>query len=250
MSQAIYEFPLNEKVRTYLRLEQLFKQLVNANSGTEDWQFINFLSSLFTLLDLLERIDLRNDILKDIELHEKNLVIWSQHPDIDNEALQLSLQKILRLRESLKGTKKIGADLKEDRFLASIRQRFTIPGGTCSFDLPNLHYWLRQPPAEKLRCVKGWMAELAAMQAGVAITLSFLRERGRFNPIVAEKGFFQGVAEDKNELIRVISNTDESYYPMLSGNKYRYAIRFTLFSPTLQGRSGVDSVVQFKLACC
>jgi len=181
MSQAIYEFPLNEKVRTYLRLEQLFKQLVNANSGTEDWQFINFLSSLFTLLDLLERIDLRNDILKDIELHEKNLVIWSQHPDIDNEALQLSLQKILRLRESLKGTKKIGADLKEDRFLASIRQRFTIPGGTCSFDLPNLHYWLRQPPAEKLRCVKGWMAELAAMQAGVAITLSFLRERGRFN---------------------------------------------------------------------
>jgi len=67
---------------------------------------------------------------------------------------------------------------------------------------------------------------------------------------VAEKGFFQGVAEDKNELIRVISNTDEGYYPMLSGNKYRYAIRFTLFSPTLQGRSGVDSVVQFKLACC
>jgi cell division protein ZapD len=90
MSQAIYEFPLNEKVRTYLRLEQLFKQLVHANSATENWQFINFFSSLFTLLDLLERLDLRSDVLKDIEQHEKNLVIWSQHPNIDNEALQAS----------------------------------------------------------------------------------------------------------------------------------------------------------------
>ena len=80
MSQAIYEFPLNEKVRTYLRLEQLFKQLEQGKTADEDWQYINFLDSLFTLLDLSERIDLRNDVLKDIESHEKNLVIWSQHP--------------------------------------------------------------------------------------------------------------------------------------------------------------------------
>ena len=250
MSQAIYEFPLNEKVRTYLRLEQLFKQLVNVSSATENWQFIHFFSSLFTLLDLLERLDLRNDVLKDIELHEKNLVIWSQHPNIDNDALQQSLQKILRLRESLKGTKKIGADLKEDRFLASIRQRFTIPGGTCSFDLPNLHYWLQQANNEKIRQVQTWMQELASIKEAIEITLSFLRERGRFVQYDAEKGFYQGVAEDKNELIRVFSATDQGYYPMLSGNKYRYAIRFTLFTPTVQGSSSVDTVVPFKLACC
>ena len=75
MSQAIYEFPLNEKVRTYLRLEQLFKQLEQGKQATDDWQYINFLDALFTLLDLLERLDLRNDVLKDIEIHEKNLVI-------------------------------------------------------------------------------------------------------------------------------------------------------------------------------
>lgn len=250
MSQAIYEFPLNEKVRTYLRLEQLFKQLVQAKTATEDWQYINFFNSLFTLLDLLERLDLRTDVLKDIELHEKNLVIWSQHPNIDNEALQHSLQKILRLRESLKGTKKIGADLKEDRFLASIRQRFSIPGGTCSFDLPNLHYWLQQEDGEKHKHVKMWMQELTAIKEAIEITLSFLRERGRFSAFEAEKGFYQGVAEDKNELIRVYCTTNQGYYPMLSGNKYRYAIRFTLFTPTIQGTSAVDSMVTFKLACC
>ena len=79
MPQAIYEFPLNEKVRTYLRLEQLFQQLNQVKHATESWQYIHFLSSLFTLLDLLERLDLRTDVLKDLEAHEKNLVLWSQY---------------------------------------------------------------------------------------------------------------------------------------------------------------------------
>ncbi|WP_158971026.1 cell division protein ZapD [Paraglaciecola sp. L3A3] len=250
MSQAIYEFPLNEKVRTYLRLEQLFMQLEQAKQATEDWQYINFLDCLFTLLDLLERIDLRNDVLKDIELHEKNLVIWSQHPNIDNDALQAALQKILRLREALKGNKKIGSELKEDKFLSSIRQRFSIPGGTCSFDLPNLYYWLKQPLNFKQQTVCTWLQELVPVQQAMEMTLSFLRERGRFTSITAEKGFHQGIAEDKNELIRVLSDTDGGYYPMLSGNKYRYAIRFTLFTPTVEGSTGVESTVQFKLASC
>ncbi|MGJ8679611.1 cell division protein ZapD [Paraglaciecola sp.] len=250
MSHAIYEFPLNEKVRTYLRLEQLFKQLEQGKLASEDWQYINFLDSLFTLLDLLERIDLRNDVLKDIELHEKNLVIWSQHPNIDNDALQNALQKILRLREALKGTKKIGSELKDDRFLSSIRQRFAIPGGTCGFDLPNLHYWLQQPLEAKQQNINSWLQEVIAIQQAMDMTLSFLRERGRFSQVHAEKGFYQGIAEDKNELIRVLSPTDQGYYPILSGNKYRYAIRFTLFTPTPEGSSGVDSAVDFKLASC
>jgi cell division protein ZapD len=250
MSQAIYEFPLNEKVRTYLRLEQLFKQLAQVKTASEDWQFINFLDSLFTLLDLLERLDLRNDVLKDIEAHEKNLVIWSEHPDIDNDALQLALQKILRLREALKGAKKIGSDLKEDRFLASIRQRFSIPGGTCSFDLPNLHYWLQQPESLKHKDIQRWFQEVVLINDAIDITLSFLRERGRFSDMQAEKGFYQGVADDKNELIRVFSTTDQGYFPMLCGYTYRYAIRFTLFTPNIQGGTGVEETIPFKIACC
>ncbi|MEP1385184.1 MAG: cell division protein ZapD [Paraglaciecola sp.] len=250
MSQAIYEFPLNEKVRTYLRLEQLFKQLEQGKAAVEDWEYINFLDCLFTLVDLTERIDLRNDVLKDIELHERNLVIWSKHPNIDEEALQFALKKILRLRESLRTNKKVGAELKEDRLLSSIRQRFSIPGGTCSFDLPNLHYWLQQPLAFKKQQVQAWLDELMPIQQSMEVTLSFLRERGRFTDVNAEKGFYQGIAEDKNELIRVLAATDQGYYPMLSGNKYRYAIRFTLFVANMNGSSAVDSTVSFKLACC
>lgn len=250
MTYAVYEFPLNEKVRTYLRLEQLFKQLNQGVSASEDYQFISFFEALFTLLDLLERLDIRNDILKDIEAHEKNLVHWSQHPKIDTDALQAALQKILKLRDELKHSKKIGASLKEDKFLASIRQRFSIPGGTCSFDLPNLHYWLKQPIENAHQDVRQWLDELKLINDAIDITLSFLRERGRFAEVTAQNGFYQGVAEDKNELIRVYSATNEGFYPMLSGNKYRYAIRFMLFVPSDNGGVAVESDVTFKLASC
>lgn len=250
MSHAVYEFPLNEKVRTYLRLEHIFVQLKQGTKATEEWQFINFFDSLFTLLDLLERLDLRNDILKDIETQEKNLVHWSQHPNIDNHALQVALQRIVRLRDQLKTSKKLGSTLKEDRFLASIRQRFSIPGGTCSFDLPNLHFWLKQPAEVCHKQIDSWMQELLVICDAIDIVLSFLRESGRFAKLVAEKGFYQGIAEDRSELIRVHCATDQGYYPILSGNKYRYAIRFMLFVPSTDGSAAVDSDVEFQLASC
>lgn len=250
MTHAVYEFPLNEKVRTYLRLEQLFKQLENCKTFSKEWQFITFFESLFTLLDLLERVDLRNDILKDIDAHEKNLQYWAKHPKIDTEALQQTLKRIVKLREDLKGAKKVGSRLKDERFLMSIRQRFAIPGGACSFDLPNLHYWLKQPQDNIQQDIDRWLGEFGLVKQSIEITLSFLREKGRFQSFDAEKGFYQGVAEDKNELIRVHCATDNGYYPTLSGNKYRYAIRFMLFTPDEQGQVAVESNISFKLACC
>ena len=250
MTNAVYEFPLNEKVRTYLRLEQLFRQLSQVKQAEADWQYINFFEALFTLLDLLERLDIRNDVLKDIETQEKNLVHWSTHPKIDTQALQATLQKILKIRDELKAAKKAGSRLKEDKFLASIRQRFSIPGGTCSFDLPNLHYWLKQPAEAKQQDVNDWLEELSLVNQAIEVCLSFLRERGRFNDVTANKGFYQGIADDKSELIRVFSETDKGFYPILSGNKYRYAIRFMLFTPTETGSTAVDADVIFKIASC
>ncbi|GGD64752.1 cell division protein ZapD [Lacimicrobium alkaliphilum] len=250
MNQAVFEFPLNEKVRTYLRLEQLFKQLSQANSAQEDWQYVKFIESLFTLLDLAERVDVRNDLLKDIDLHEKNLDHWAQHPNIDMAALKQAKDNVAGLRDALKSAKKFGSALKEEKFLMSIRQRFFIPGGACSFDLPNLHYWLRQSQQYKQQILLGWLDEFSLMKQAIELTLSFLRERGRFEQVEAEKGFYQGVADDKNEMIRVYCQTDQGYFPTLSGNKYRYAIRFMFFNPEEAGQVAMESMVTFRLASC
>ena len=234
MGHAVFEFPLKEKVRNYLRVEQLLGQLkITAKSEHTHLQLV-FFEQLFELLDLIERLDLRSDLTKDLEAHEKNLVYWSKHPKIDSTALD----------------RRFGSALKEDKLLSAIRQRFAIPGGACSFDLPNLHFWLQQPLEQRLAEIAQWLETLALLDDAIAVSLSFIRERGQFINVVVDNGFYQGAAEDKNELIRVKCSVDEGYYPTLSGNKYRYALRFMLFSPQ-EGQSGaVESSIQFRLAAC
>jgi cell division protein ZapD len=250
MSKAVYEFPLKEKVRNYLRVEHLMTQLkLGAESKNAGLQ-LYFFEQLFTLLDLIERIDIRTDVIKDLDAHERNLVYWSQHPNIDNNALQQTLQSILRVRNELKGCKKIGADLKDDKFLSAIRQRFAIPGGTCSFDLPNLHYWMHQDVNQRNADIQSWLSPYTLMEDAIAITLSFLRERGRFTNVIAENGFYQGVAGDKSELIRIRCETAVPYYPTLSGNKYRYALRFMRFNQSPGQSPAMAENIQFEIAAC
>lgn len=250
MSDAVFEFPLKEKVRNYLRVEQLLGQLkITAKAEQSSLQLV-FFEQLFELLDLIERIDLRSDLTKDLEAHEKNLVYWSKHPKIDATALENALKTVLRLRQKIKTDGRFGSALKEDKFLSSIRQRFAIPGGACSFDLPNLHFWLHQPLERRLNEITQWLETLALLDDAITVSLSFIRERGQFKTTVAESGFFQGAAEDKNELIRVKCRVDEGYYPTLSGNKYRYALRFMLFSTEDSKSGAVEENVQFLLAAC
>ena len=250
MSDAVFEFPLKEKVRNYLRVEQLLGQLkITAKAEQSSLQLV-FFEQLFELLDLIERIDLRSDLTKDLEAHEKNLVYWSKHPKIDTTALEHALKTVLRLRQKIKTDGRFGNALKEDKLLSSIRQRFAIPGGACSFDLPNLHFWLHQPLERRLNEITQWLETLALLDDAITVSLSFIRERGQFKTTVAENGFFQGAAEDKNELIRVKCRVDEGYYPTLSGNKYRYALRFMLFSTEDSKSGSVEENVQFLLAAC
>ena len=102
MGHAVFEFPLKEKVRNYLRVEQLLGQLkITAKSEHTHLQLV-FFEQLFELLDLIERLDLRSDLTKDLEAHEKNLVYWSKHPKIDSTALEQALKTVLTLKQKLK----------------------------------------------------------------------------------------------------------------------------------------------------
>ena len=250
MTTTIYEFPLKEKVRNYLRIEHLLAQLKTGASVQNPALQIYFFEQLFTLMDLLDRLDLRTDLVKDLDVHERNLVHWSQHPNIDTNALEQSLKLIIQLKGKLKEERKFGTALKDDKFLASIRQRFSIPGGTCSFDLPNLHYWLNRPQDDIHQSIKNWLLSLKLLEETVSVLLSFLRERGQFKPFEASNGFYQGVADDKCGLMRIRCDSNQGYYPTFSGNKYRYAIRFMLFESAAGQSPSVENTVSFAMASC
>lgn len=250
MSVALYEFPLCEKVRNYLRLEQLFAQLKESQSARTENQYLYFFEVLFNVTDLVDRLDLRTDFLRDIDAHERKLVHWSQHPDIDTEALELALQNLHRIGSDIKKNKKLGASLREEKFLNNIRQRFAIPGGVTSFDLPSLFCWLKQASHIKQSDMQKWVSQLSLINTSLEMLLSFLREKSSFQDMVIQSGFYQGSVEDKIELVRIQCDLASGIYPVVSGSRSRYGVKFMKLQPEAGTSGAVTDTVMFKLASC
>lgn len=250
MNQANFEFPLNEKVRNYLRVEHMFNSIVDLESCCAKNNEVIFLRNLFQLLDLIERVDLKSELIRDLNIYNQHLNHWLTFPNVNKDKLNTALDEVTQTIDALNTSPRIGCSLKQDRFLSAIRQRFSIPGATCSFDLPKLHFWLNQSSESKIKQMQDWLAPMRLLQDSIRLVLTFIRQRKPLEDVTATNGFYQGVADNKVELIRIEYNHTLDYYPTLSGNKYRYAVRFMRFNDDNHPENDNNKDISFKLASC
>lgn len=248
MPSLLFEHPLNERIRNYLKLEHLFQQLDNSSNYDIKTTYASFFSTLFSIIDTLERNDIRGDLIKELEKLEQNLVIWSQAPNVDNSRLEDNLKQTIALLCELKKTQQLWMQYKEDKFLTSLKQRFAMQGGTCAFDVPQLHFWLNQDPEQIQNELAEWMTMFNSISTSLFLILRFIRLRSDFEPIDTDSGFYQGNGESLS-LLRIKTPEDAHYYPTVSGNKFRYSIRFVI--PCVEtGRRYLKQPITFELAKC
>jgi len=248
MTQILYEHPLNERIRNYLKLEHLFSQANDCLQSKISVSHQVFFNALFAIVDTLERNDVRGDLIKDLEKLEQNLVVWSQAPEIDNSVLDENLKQTIELICQLKSKNQLWAALKNDKFLATLKQRFAMQGGSSSFDLPQLQFWLHQDSKILAEDVQGWLVLLEQIKNALDLVLKFIRQRARFQHIETESGFYQDNGEGIL-LLRIKVDQQLPYYPTVSGNRFRYSIRF--MSPcNITGRKYSNNATSFDLARC
>lgn len=248
MTTILYEHPLNERIRNYLKLEQLFKQVASCAHADISISHQVFFNALFAIIDTLERTDIRGELIKDLEKLQQNLVIWSQAPDIDTSALEANLQETVSLVTQLRVNNQTWCQLKEHKLLASLKQRFAIQGGNSSFDLPQLQFWLHQPTSIITHDIEQWLSFLDNIKQSLALVLKFIRQRAEFETIDTESGFYQDNGEGLL-LLRIQVDQSAKYYPTISGNRFRYSIRFML-PCELDGRRYSNQATKFQLARC
>jgi cell division protein ZapD len=248
MTSILYEHPLNERIRNYLKLEQLFAQVNDCLQYDIATTHSVFFNAFFAILDTLERNDIRGDLIKDLEKLEQNLVIWSQLPDVDSSALDNNLKQTVELSSQLKVISPVWLQLKEDKFLVGLKQRFAIQGGSSRFDLPQLQFWLNQSTEQVLNEANHWLSLLQQIHDALAINLKFVRQRCEFESIETESGFYQDSGEGIC-LLRIKVANDLAFYPTVSGNRFRYSIRFMLPCEK-NGRKYSNQATKFQLARC
>ncbi|MCW8334543.1 cell division protein ZapD [Vibrio paucivorans] len=245
MTTHKFEHPLNEKTRIYLRVESLLKQLHVSSQFSDDLQHLLFFRSLFDLLEIFEQIQLKSELAKDIEKQRLSYKSWLNVDGVDQGMLLDVLKEVDAVHNDLMGAERFGQSLKEDRFLSTIRQRFNLPGGACCFDLPALDHWLHLPIEQKNSDTNQWMDTLQPLANALQLWLKLARETGHFKSRIAQNGFYQSDAEDAN-ILRLDIPLSYGVYPMISGHKNRFAIKFIDF----QTGQACTQDIEFELAVC
>jgi cell division protein ZapD len=246
-----YEYPLNERIRTLQRLEDLFDRGSHFAGAEGAPEHHVALLTLFEILEVASRADLKFDLIQELERQRQILVSFRNNPDISEEALSGALYEIEQASTALLNMRgKVGQYLRENEWLMSIKSRASIPGGVCEFDLPSYHYWLHCDPATRRRNLGGWLNPMLPIRDGLAIVLRLLRASGRAEDYVARGGAFQLMLGGKTaQMVRLRVRRAEAHVPEISANKYALNIRFTTPGCDARPRQA-ESDVPFEMTFC
>lgn len=246
-----YEFPLNERVRTLLRLEDLYSRIVPLIENDNHCSHHAALSVLFEILEVTGRADLKSDLLQELERQKRLLAALHNNPEISEEALESLLGQIETVSTQLFGMSgKIGQHLRDNEWLMGIKQRSCIPGGMCEFDLPSYHYWQHMAPELRRKQLNAWLAPMLPIYDALKILLKLQRENGKLHHFTAVHGNFQQMQGGRvAQLLRIRLDASLPCIPEVSANKYALNIRF--ISADFAAKTTLyDQDVEFDLTFC
>jgi cell division protein ZapD len=223
----LYEYPFNERIRTYLRLEQLFQRLAELLSRTHPVDHHFAIQTLFEILEMASRSDLKSEVLKDLERQKQVFNSYRGNPAIAESVLDNFIDRLDRCFNALRDEGRIGHALLKDDSLMAIRSRMAIPGGTCAFDLPAYHHWQHQPSERRLQDLNTWTQALADLATPVQLLLQLLRNTGAAHKVVTQNGLFQqNLPQNRTfQLLRLYIYPSLDLVPEISGNRLMYSVR-------------------------
>lgn len=248
-----YEQPLNERIRTFLRLEHLFAQLHFMNQPPQSiWHYRALLSTLIEILNIFDRADIKTEFLKECDRLKIQFTKLFKSPNVNGKRLQDIIQKIdiqADILQNMKG--RIGQGLREHELITAIKHRLAIPGGSCNFDLPQYHYWLNENEAKRHKDIESWLQTFKPIEDTTLLILELIRNSAYTEAQTAPSGFFQKTLDNATpcQLIRVTLQGSKDLFPEISGGKHRINIRFLRLEDNGHPVQ-TEHDVSFKLICC
>ncbi len=250
----IFEQPLNERMRTFLRLDFLYNQALYHNEKASQWGSRAAVGSLIDILAITTRSDVRSEVLKEIERHLSQLSEFENKAGVDSSRLRALINNLSRLRSALSAAGGTYVQpLRDSEFLAAIKHRSAIPGGTCEFDLPDYFYWLNQDAGSRTQAFNEWLALLRPLCDAVAEVLWLTRQNGRSRKETAASGGTFTINFERDtplQLLRICLPADAGIYPEISGSHHRCSVRFLRWNGLAARPSQAEGDISFQLITC
>lgn len=248
----LYEHPLSERVRTWLRLEYLFDRLEQLLVRTSVLDHHYALLTLFELIEVMGRADLKSDVLQDLTRQKNYYAGFRNNPTVSKTALDSVLARMEQAFNALNAQRgKPGQELTDSEWLMSVRRRAAMPAGACGFDVPVYHAWLQQSATVRHRDLMQWANPFAPMAQAIALLLQLLRESGQPQWVSAQNGqYVQVLALEKTyRLLRLRIDPALDLIPEISA--HRRAISINLTRREADGKTHlVRETVPLELSLC
>ena len=250
-----FEFPLNERIRRLLRIEEIYQKFEHQLKNTHDYFEFGCFNTLFEIVQLVSRSDLKIDFLQELERQEKKQSTLQSDQALKEE--QLDLKKIISMiqvaRKKLENIDvKPGFNFNNNLFLEEVKKRITSPGGLLDVDFPNFHNWtIQKTRKSKLEDFKSWSEPLMVFKDAASVLLIILRNQRHLELLKAKEGKHQKTIDPLKtfDLIRLEIAENLYVYPEISANKYTVNIFFKELSKELR-KEAVKSNLEFKYSIC
>jgi cell division protein ZapD len=250
---AYYEQPVSERMRTFMRLEFLYQQMLYNSEQESDWATRATISSLLEIMAILSRGDVRSEVHKELDQQLTILQRFQSQPGVDSKRLDSLVRNLIDSRAEL-GSVGTGflQPLKDSDFLNAIKNRSAIPGGTCEFDLPEYSHWLRQSFTRRDEDMNVWIGAIRPLCDAVTEVLWLIRESAQTSDKMAINGMYQhSMQKDAHcRLLRVNLLQHSSLYPEISGSQHRFTVRFLEWSTVDSRAVQTGHDVPFQLSIC
>ncbi len=252
-NKIVYEQPLNERMRSWLRLEHLFNCVDYRLKGLSDWDSRSAVEGVLEIFEFVSRNDIKAELIKDLEHHLKQLQRWREMPQVDDNLLNQLLEKLHNFLDALISLERpFSQGFQEHHLLNSIQQRCSIPGGTCRFDLPAYHHWLQRNAKARHADLLEWLSSFTPLREANELNLYLTRQNALPSSEIAVGGFFQAKLNTQTafQIIRITLPQDALYYPEMSGGKHRITLRFLEHRQLRDKPIQTEQDVSFELCCC
>lgn len=240
-------------MRTFLRLEFLYRQMLFNIDDDADWATRAVITTLLEIMSILVRGDIRSDVHKELDLQIADLERYQSQPQVDGRRLDALIGNLVASRNDIDaaGTNFL-QPLKDSEFLSAIKHRSAIPGGTCEFDLPEYSHWLRLPIERRQEDLADWLNVVRPVCDAVIELMWLIRESAQPQEKTAINGMYQHrMQKDVScKLLRVTLADDCSLYPEISGSQHRFTVRFLEWSSVGNRAVQTGHDVAFHIAIC
>ena len=237
-----YEFPLNEKIRRFLRIEEIFSKIDYQQKSRQVFSEYGLFTLLFDLMTTASRSDLKVELLQTLDAEQ--IKLKNQRKSTKNNEL---IKKISSAKKNLeKSIIQPGFYFGNDRLIQEIKARNDSPFGIVSTDFPELRYWLEIENKDiRKRYFHEKFTPFNTIKDAIKILLIIIRGEASFEKVETEQGFYQMKLNPltKKDLLTIQLSSGSKFFPHISSNKYAINMQFNDHK-----NIKIDKKIKFKLA--